>query len=217
MAIYKAVLNGQCEGQDVKNILWYRNGIAIDLSGLTVGGTIECANAIKTTVWPLMKVVLPVQYVLQDITCYVYDESTFNLLYQNPTTVGVGETGVKVGALNGPATCGIIRFALEPTSIVFNGPKPPKKGYVAIGPLCDSWIADDGTVPAIPDQKADWDAICFALANNIETLLPPALFFPIRVHTDKVLGLIKITSFADIRDATLRSQSSFRRSRMPES
>jgi hypothetical protein len=61
-----------------------------------------------------------------------------------------------------------------------------------------------------------WTALCHALANNVETLIPPAVFFPIRVHQDKVLGIFKITSYADIRDATLRNQSSFRRSRQPE-
>lgn len=217
MAVYKCVLNGQAMGQDIKNILYYRNGIGIDLGGLTVGGTVEVANAIKTTVWPLMKPVLPTAYTLQDITAYVYNEETFALLYQNPTTVGVQETGLATGNMNGPAPCAIIRMALEPTAFLVNGPKPPKRGYVAIGPLLDSEVTNTGEVDLSGGNQATWDALCFALANNIETLIPPAVFFPIRVHQDKILGIWTITSFADVRDATVRTQSSFRRSRMPES
>lgn len=216
MAIYKVVLNGKAFGQDIKNILWYRNGIGVDLSGLTVGGTVEVATAVKDTVWPLMKAVMPAAYMLQDITSYVWDESTFNLLYQNPTTVGVGEQGVVTGGTNGPAVCAIVNFALEPTSIVFNGPKPPKKGYLAIGPLADDWIGDSAEMPKASGQKPAWDALCFALSNNVETLLPPGLFFPIRVHQTKILNVWKIDSFADVRDATLRHYASYRRSRQPE-
>lgn len=217
MAIYKVILNGECQGQDIKNILWYRNGIGIDLSGLTVGGTVEVANAVKATIWPLLKEVMQSIYTLQDISVYVFDESTFNLLYQNPTILGVQEQGMQHENMNGPAVCGIMKFSLEPTSILVNGPKPPKKGYLAIGPLNDDQVKDDGELNLTGGYQAVWNGVCFGFANNIETLLPPAVFFPIRVHHDKVLGVWNLDSFSDIRDASMRTQTSFRRSRMPES
>jgi hypothetical protein len=217
MAIYKVVLNGQCQGQDIKNILYYRNGIGIDLSGLTVGGTVEVADAVKAIVWPAMRPIMPTAYELQDITAYVYDESNFNLLYQNPTIVGVEQSGTLAGDLNGPATCAIFRFSLEPTSILLNGIKPPKRGYLAIGPMTDSRIDNEGKLTNDVDVRAQYAITAFALANNVETLIPPAVFFPIRVHQQKVLGLFKIVSFADIRDCVVRVGTSYRRSRMPES
>lgn len=218
MAIYKVVLNGSAYGQDIKNILYYRNGVDIDLSGLTVGGTVEVAQAVRTMVWTFMKPLLPTAYRLQDITAYLYNEGTFELVYQNPTTVQVGENGTGTGATNGPATCAIIKFQLEPTARFANGFKPPKRGYVAIGPLTDAEVKDDGTLNLDNANDAYWTALCFALANNVETILPiPAVFFPIRVHQDKILNVIRITSYADIRDAVCRDMTSFRRSRQPES
>ena len=218
MAIYKVVLNGAFQGKDIKNILYYRNGVGIDICGLTVGGTVELSAAVRAMVWPALSLVLPDSYELQDITTYVYNQETFALLYQNPTTEGVQEPGLVSGVtFNGPAPCAIVRMALEPTLFLLNGPKPPKRGYLAIGPLSDGWIKDNGEVLLDTGHKASWDVVCAALANNVETILPiPAVFFPIRVHQDKILNLWKITSFADVRDATVRTFSSYRRSRMPE-
>jgi hypothetical protein len=214
--IYKVVLNGQAFGQDVKNILYYRTGIGIDVGGLTVGGTVEVANAVRTIVWTLMKPIMSTYFTMEDITAYVYNDTTFDLVYQNPTTVQVGEAGTHAGSMNGPANCAIVKFSLEPTFILTNGIRPPKHGYVAIGPLADSMIADDGNISMSDGMDARWTALCFALANNVETLIPPAVFYPIRVHQSDVLGVYKITSYADIRDATVRARSSFRRSRQSE-
>jgi hypothetical protein len=216
MAIYKVVLNGTYRGQDVKNILYYRNGIAIDLGGLTIGGTVEVADAVRTMVWTPLRAILSASYILQSITAYVYDEGTFQLLYQNPITVNVNEAGMVQGLTNGPAVCAILNFQLEPTSILTNGIKPPKKGYLAIGPLTDAQVGIDGDLDMSVPGSLYFTAVQLAMSNNVETLLPPAVFFPIRVHQDKVLGVFKITSYADIRGSTFRGLTSFRRSRMPE-
>jgi hypothetical protein len=216
MAFYKVVLNGQAYGQDIKNILYYRTGLGVDIAGLTVGGTVELANSVRAIIWPLMKQVLTDSYRLEDITASVYNDGTFDLVYQNPTTVQVGENGVRAGTLNGPATCAIVKFSLEPTMLIANGPKPPKRGYVAIGPLCDDQIGNGGSMVLDGLEDAKWTALCFALANNVVSLIPPAVFFPVRMHQDKVLGVFRFTSFADVRDAMVRNMASFRRSRMPE-
>ena len=219
-AIYKVVLNGSFQGQDIKNILYYRNGVGIDIGGLTVGGAKECADAVKAIVWPVMRMVLPDAYTLDQIDAYVYDDQTFDLLYQNPHTLGVHQQGAETGhAMNGPAPCAIMKYILEPHVILVNGPKPPKRGYLAIGPLTDIRILDDGKLKLAAPDNLEWDALCAVMANNIATVLPiPAEFFPVRVHADVVgiVGKLKITSFADVRDCVMRTQTSFRRSRQPE-
>lgn len=217
MAIYKVVLNGSAFGEDVKNILYYRSGIGLEIGGLTAGGTLELSQAVKTLVWPALKSVLPAAYRLQDITTYVYEDGTFNPIYQNPTTLGVGENGTQPGATNGPAVCAIAKFQLEPTIVLLNGPKPPKRGYLAIGPLTDSQVNNDGTVLYDGNSTLTWGACAFALGNNVEVLLPvPFVWFPVRVSQTKILGIFKITSYADVREVVIRDITSFRRSRQPK-
>jgi hypothetical protein len=216
MAIYKAVLNGQAFGQDVKNILYYRTGVGIDIEGLSLGGTEDVAREIKAQVWPAFRALLPGNYELQDIDVYAYHDQLFNLVYQNPFILSVHELGTRSELTNGPAPCAIVRFDLEPTPLLLDGPKPPKRGYIAYGPMGDNLITDEGYIDRTGGNAALWDALTAALSSNIESLLPPAIFFPIRVHHDKILGVLAITSFADVKNATIRNVASFRRSRQPE-
>lgn len=222
MAIYKVVLKGSCQGQAINNILYYRNGIGVDISGLTVGGTKEVADAVKAIVWTGLKEVLPDSYQLQQIDSYVYGDQDFNLIYQNPYTVGVQENGlipVDTHPMNGPAPCAILKFILESHVALVNGIGAPKRGYLAIGPIVDDWIEDDGSLKLDTPRQLIWDAVCAVMANNVETILPiPAVFFPIRVHMFKVGPLfpLKIVGWADIQAAVMRHFCSYRRSRQPE-
>ena len=218
--LYKVVLKGSFQGQAINNILYYRNGIGVDIGGLTVGGTKEVADAVGAIVWPVLKTVLPTTYELQQIDSYVYNDETFNLLYVNPYTLGVQEFGLQSAAeMNGPAPCAILKFILESHAVLVDGPKPPKRGYLAIGPLNDGMIKVDGALNLDGANAALWTAVCAVMANNVETILPiPSVFYPVRVHMDKVgIGLkLKITSFSDIQAAVMRHFTSFRRSRQPE-
>ena len=216
MAIYKAVMDGMCEGQVVKNMLYYRTGVGVDIDGLTIGGTEDLAHGIQAMVWPSMKALLPNNYTLLSITVYAYHDATYELLYQNPFSLGVGEEGSMTDHASGTMACAIVKFDLEPTPLLVDGPKPPKRGYIAFGPLSTVLQLDAGTINRGAPHGAQWDALTAALSSNVETILPPAVFFPIRVHHDKVLGLVKITSFADVGDAVMRDVFSFRRSRQPE-
>jgi hypothetical protein len=220
MALYKVVLKGVCQGQAVNNILYYRNGVGVDISGLTVGGTKEVADAVKAIVWPALCQVLNSTYTLNQIDSYVYNDQTFDALYQQPFTLGVQEPGQYDGVgMNGPAPCAILKFILESHAVLVDGPRPPKKGYLAIGPMGDDQVADDGSLVLDTANQLRWDAVCAVMANNVYTVLPiPAVFYPVRVHMDKVgIGLkLKITSFSDVQAAVMRHFTSYRRSRMPE-
>ena len=218
-ALYKVILDGSFQGQDIKNILYYRNGIGIDIGGLTVGGAKEVSDAVAAIVWPVLRLVLPSAYELQQITTYVYDDQTFDLVYQNPFTLGIQAYGVRTSDLNGPAPCAILKFILEPHIAFANGFFPPKRGYLAIGPLDDDQVKSNGELQLTGGSGLEWDAVCAVMANNVETILPiPAVFFPVRVSMRKfgILLKLKIVSVSDVRAAVMRTQTSFRRSRMPE-
>lgn len=213
---YKVVLNGSCMGQDIKNVLYYRSGLGVDVSGLTLAGTQALAGNIKQEIWPKMKVLMPDNYTLETIDVSAINDE-FQLVYQMPYSEVVQQAGTDPGAIAGPAACMNIKFNLEPTSIV-NGIKPPSRGYVAIGPVSPLAIQEDGYfLPAHMTSPA-MTAFLGALAGNVEQVLPVAfVWFPIRLKQSRILGgLVHWEAYSDIKGAVLSRRASFRRSRMPE-
>lgn len=211
---YKVVLNGRYSGQAIVNILYYRLAFDVLPGDLNFAGASDLAFQVKQEIWNGgMKALTPNNYTLENITVYPYD-NLFDLLYQLPYVLPVNEGATGGGPeTNGPAPCVIVRFNLEPTSPL-NGVYPPRRGYVALGPVLDSNIATTGYLLA--GALAPYQAVANKMAANLVNTVPPAVFFPIRVKTVKVLGVARIVSWADVSSAVVRSLTSYRRSRMPE-
>ena len=218
MAIYHAVMKGSYQGQAVVNNLYYRTGIGFDLDGLSIGGALDLAQELKAQVWPSMKNCLPTGYTLESIDVYPYHDGTFDLLYQNPATVNVLESGYLTDATDGPCATAILKFNLEPTQVFGNGIFPPKRGYIALGPIISAWIDNAGklTDELFLDAEGYIQTFASKLAMNITSLLPPVVFYPIRVRQLNILGVYKPVSFADVNACVVRRRTSFRRSRMSE-
>ena len=216
--IYKVVLNGSFQGVNIQNVLYYRLGIGIDFGGLGLGGGEEVAKAVDATIKPKLLDCQHEDYSLDSISAYVIDSTTFQLYYQLPYTLTVNEVGARGGYTDGPANVLILRYTLEPIAIVGNGPKPPKRGYFALGPVISEWIDNGGHYlnTGIGDTGNKVQALCDALAGNIAWAVPASVFYPIRVHQEKILGIFNIVSYADISACGPRPLSSFRRSRVPE-
>jgi hypothetical protein len=213
-AFYKVVLNGRYQGQAVVNILYYRLGVEFIPGPLNFAGAEDLAFQIIQEIWtPTMKGLYPVEYVLENVTVYPYS-TTFDLLFQMPYVLTVNEAGTQAGLpTNGPAGCAIVRFNLEPTSPL-NGFFAPKSGYVALGPVPDANI--DNTGHLVPAYQGFLQDIGDAMSQDLENLIPPAIFYPIRMKSANVAGVIRFISWADIASASVRSLASFRRSRQPE-
>lgn len=213
---YKVVLNGSASGQDIKNILYYRSGYGIDVSGLTLAGTEALAGNIKQEVWPALKEVLCNQYTLDTIDVSAINDE-FQLVYQMPFSLAVGESGAAVEASAGPAMCMNFKFNLEPTSIL-NGIKPPSRGYVAVGPFPAVYVNEDGFFPPNHISSSPIVNVCNALSQNIEQLIPVGfIWYPIRLKQSRILGgLVHWEAFSDIKGCVMSRRASFRRSRMSE-
>lgn len=218
MAIYRVVLNGSAHGQAIINNLYYRTGVGVDIDGLSIGGADTLAKCVKEQVWPKFKECVTTSYKLNTIDVYPFRDGTFDLLYQNPWTEQVLQNGERTANSDGPGNCVILKFNLEPTAILPNGIKPPKRGYIALGPINSEWLDDSGKIADTWLLRTDpiLGNLCDALAANLESLLPPVVFYPIRVHTDRLIAGFKITSFADVNGCVPRQRASFRRSRMVE-
>lgn len=217
--IYKVVLRGECWSQSIQNILWYRTGVGIDIDGLQIGGAFELAETVQDHVWGAMKACVPTAYKLNDIAVYPYNDSTLELVYQNPHIRPVLENGTSTSETDGTALCAIVKFNLEPTTILTNGVKPPRRGYIALGPISSSQIDNSGHLidDVFLNLVHPYKVFAETLKDDLVHLLPPVSFFPIRARQDKVLGFYKLTSFADVSGVALRRLTSFRRSRQAES
>jgi hypothetical protein len=218
--LYKVVLNGQAFGQDIKNILYYRTGLGIEVGGLFMAGAQDMADAVHQQIWPALRACVTSDYYLQSIFVYPYNQE-FRLAYQNPYEKGINEAGTAGSNSVGPAACFNIRFNLEPTSIVTNGPKPPKRGYIAVGPISRDWIGDSGLLiqdNALHFPREKFEALTEKLAGNIGTsFFNTNAYFPVRVRVNRVLGgLVAFESFADVNNAVVQERLSYRRSRIAE-
>ena len=213
---YKVVLNGASMGQDIKNVLYYRSGLGVDVLGLTLAGTEALAGNIKQEVWPALKQWLTTDYVLETIDVSAINDE-FQLVYQMPFSLPVGETGVEDRVLAGPALCANFKFNLEPTGIA-NGIKPPSRGYIAFGPIAPVYVEESGFFSAETMASSRVTGIQAALSQNIEQLIPVGfVWYPIRLKQSRILGgLVHWEAYADIKGCVLSRRASFRRSRMPE-
>lgn len=217
MAFYKVVLNGVCMGQDIRNILYYRSGAGLDVSGMVMAGAEALAGNINQELVPTFLAASSDNYMLESIDVYPISEG-FQLLYQMPYSLAVGLNGQAAGSIPGPAVCINFKFMLEATSII-NGVKPPSRGYMAFGPVNTNVIGEDGfLLPGVLGAGGQFMNLAEKLSQNIEQLVPvPASWYPIRLKQNRLLGgLIQWESYADIKGCLISRRVSFRRSRMPE-
>lgn len=218
---FKVVMNGSCQGQDIRNILYYRSGFGVDLSqfGFAVG--LQVAMAVKAHVWTgAMRRVMPNDYSLDSIDVYPINDA-FKWIYQNPAHQLVGEAGQELNAHPGVSVCANIAFSLEPTAILANGIKPPKRGYIAVGPIPSAWITEGGMLT--DGVYLDPDHALNVLGENLSSNVPFTLgvgtdLYPIRMKAKRGVfdNLTPYESFADINGYYTSRRVSFRRSRQPE-
>lgn len=213
-AFYDVVLQGDYVGTAVINILKYR--LAGDLlpGDLNLAGADTLAGAVKDVVWPAMRGLMSSNYTLQGVKV-IARNAQFSPIYQSPFVLPVNEAGTEAaGTYNGPMPCVILAANIEPTSVL-NDFHPPRRGYIAIGPVSDQNCLNDGRLGA--GAIAAYQALGNTLGTNLVTILPPAVFWPIRTSEVKALGgLVTLRGWADVTGFTARPVVSFRRSRKPE-
>jgi hypothetical protein len=216
---YKVVLNGNYMGKDILNSLYYRT--ALDLAGgaFGLGGAVELAEEIEQEIVPAWMNCKPASYSLQSIDIYPRNNA-FELLYQLPfkKEIGLqGTAGLGGQGLDGPMTCVNIRFNLEPQLIGLQAVSAPKRGYIALGPIPSAWIEDSGklTDSFFFTPESVLNVLKTRLAENLESIDPPCVWFPIRVSEHSgALGLGNISwGIADVMSCTVDEYTSKRSSR----
>lgn len=213
-AFYQVVMQGRYHNQNIFNILHYRIGTDFIPGPLNFGGAEEVATEVKRVVWDGgLKAVMSSSYLLDKIAVYPRND-TFIPITTLPYVHEVGEYGQETDGSSGSASVMIARFNIEPTGLE-NGWFPPKRGYIALGPVPDSKIDENGNI-----EGADYAALNTAvqvLASNLEgSLFDWESYYPIRVSTRKVAGVLTLRGWADVSSVSLRHKTSYRRSRVGE-
>lgn len=216
MKFYKVVLNGTCQGQDIRNILYYRDGPGLTWTNLFWSGSEYLAQAIADSGLDKYLNFMPNDYTLESIDVYPHDEN-YVLTASQPFSMGMNAQGLNTGAHAGMTQCVNFKFQMEPTGIV-NGVYPPKKGYIAMGPIPAAWVGEDGYIPNLTLDTPVFHDVENFLKGDLAILLPlPGSFFPIRVRRNSaLLGAVQWTSWADVNGCKAQALVSSRRSRQPE-
>lgn len=210
---YKLVTNGLYAGQAIQNIFWYRLAADILPGDLNLAGAQELATAFKEQVWDdHMKGMMHEDYTLQSIDVFPRD-TDFTLLYQLPHVLVVNEAGTAEGDTDGPDMCVTVRALLEPVTLLTNG-VAPKRGYWALGPIASDQI--DNTGHLISAAVDYFQAESEPFAANLTTITPPASFFPIKIRTTVVAGVLTLHGWADIYGVSVNPRRATRRSRQQE-
>jgi hypothetical protein len=222
MAFYEVTLNGEYAGQDVKNILWYRNATpfadAEEFFGLLSALCAQVEDEIWASTGPSytlgrgLRDVLPEGYVLQSISAVGYGDG-FDLLNDTPFTRVINQAGLVPGATNGPASAVILKANLEPS--FGSGIGLPKRGFLVIGPTLDATVPDTGILDAL--HQSYFNEVGVRLAANVVTVLPPAIFFPIRVRVTRLAHIVTLITYKDVSGFVCNPVATWRKSRQPES
>jgi hypothetical protein len=120
---------------------------------------------------------------------------------------------------DGPAICFNVRFNLEPKLFGVDLFSAPNRGYLAVGPVSSDWIDNSGKIvdSFFNGTNAAFTNLCNALSENVEQVLPPAVFYPIRVRKHWGIGGVGSNllgwGFSDVNGASVDRNTSYRRSR----
>ena len=128
---YRVDLLGSLSGQTMMNTLYYKSEFEVAADLFPHAGAEGLANNVKQEIWDgAMKECVSQYYTLEKIQVTPYN-STFELIYTMPFTLGVNEQGGRSGDILGPGTTVNIHFNLAAVTIA-QRPFVPRRGYVAI-------------------------------------------------------------------------------------
>lgn len=221
MAFYKVVLNGECVGQDVKNILWYRTSALDILQDVLLEGENRLAHEILSKVWvtPIgwteggqsFSDVQSIHYTLESIDVYGYEDG-YGLVSSDPYHLSVGAVGAVSGDIMGSVPCYVL--VANTKQVIGPGVGLPKGGYIAVGPVTEAAVGNDGQVnQAVVDDMNDFGV---RLGTELLSGLPGEwTFIPIRVRTIGAGGVFSSITYKDVQNFQCKNFISFRKSRRP--
>lgn len=210
--LYKIVVNAECKGQNIQNYFAYRVGVGVDPQILPHGGGQVLAEEFRQEVLPELKDMMHQSTLIQSLDVYVYN-SAFSLIYSAPYRMDINEPGSLAGSLVSPASYVTFKANLEPM-LITEAVIAPKRGWSSIGPLVEEWFEDGKLHDTLWNMVENpMKKLSEALAQNLEAIDPPAIFYPVRLKQNQIAGINTIVGYADIQSWAADRRLKIRKSR----
>jgi len=211
-SLFKVVLNGTASGQDVKNSLAYRVGVGVDPSIFPRSGAEAVAEQVLDEVVPAFLALVHESYMLETIDVYCYNEQ-FSLKYTAPYSLIVNLNGGASGECISPASNITFKANLEPM-LITETMIAPRRGWLSVGPLSESFFENGLVAGALwtnPEERIG--TLATKLKQNLESLNPPFIMYPVRLKQNTVLGINTVVGYADIQSWAPDRRLKIRKSR----
>lgn len=214
MSIVSVTSNARFGGQAIMNTYWYRVALALPFAEL-----LGFAQAIGAEwlegIWDNgsaddLKSIMPTTFTLDTLSVDFRDDDGV-LLNSIPFEIIVNDPGTLVAAYDSPASYAVMHCSLG--NAQGPGLDLPRRGYLAIGPLPNTAIGDDGVLQA--GILASLTALGVRIATNLVTVAPPGALFPIRVRLNKLNLLPDYYRYRDVEACFPRTRVRYRKSRLP--
>lgn len=201
-------------GRDaIENTLYYKEqGVDADDAASALLSAAALADRVVTTIVGQIAGELSAAYQASSVVVRAF-KATGQPYAFTPVEVAAESIGVVAGALDGYAHTAVLAFQLLADLTLVGTIKAPKRGNLAIGPLVNSQVADNGDLIK-SGQVASFADTITVLTQPVELTGAPQ-WYPIR--TSMVRSGVDagwIGAYSNVIGALWRTKTSFRRSRM---
>ena len=210
MGFYRADLRMTYRGQAMQNTLWYRD--RDPFSGDLIEQAALLGEKLNAHFFPALGAVLPT--IIHETAHFdewavmPLEAIGFGPALSTPIVTVIDRDGSAGGEVMLPANVGILRFVLRP-GLITSGLYQPRRSYLAVGPLSEIHVDEDGRLT--DSVYGGWSDAAEVFALNVGTVAGAGGWAPVRYGNNGTLQ-----GFAEVDGCTPRRATSWRRSRMPE-
>jgi hypothetical protein len=241
--IYKVTMHARYLGQQLVNTLWYRSVLeGTFASDLLIDGAQALGKSVIDHIWSgCLQPYFPTNYYFDGVSVMGFNDM-YEVLYNN--TIFVAPTGDNTHGTEAAsenkiplANCVNLAFTLKNRLITLPWFKPPSKGLIALSPVSDGWVGNDGTLNDIGmgvyeimahafEMKLPWDFadvelpfVGWVIGAGIGDVFIPVRAKTWQFDTPQIFGGItymKHIETTDVEACNPRKLLGYRRSRRVE-
>lgn len=201
--IYEVTIDAACEGQQINNILYYAH-LAPTNNGWDPDRAADLGAAVNVAWQAEALWLLPSQYEFFGCSIRGLDLDRVPVSTY-PVGVGMLDNGNLTSDIETPGLCAIAAFDLV-TATEYESERVPRRSYIALGPLTQGQVTDEGRLTLDGTNQSDMEALL-----EQGHFVDGVQMSPVRLGFDNAAGQPGIGAVANAR---FRPFASFRRSRL---